>query len=542
MKRRIGRLWGMELERPWQGRAHRFFFWACAICLSLLLTCALFVSRVAAKGDEVALLAALPWAVVIFGAVLAALLWLARQGGGPSAPETRGKLNLRAFAGTSLASFCLLMVFLLAANPGGVSVDSAVQWTQANTGVFTNWHPVFHTLLLRLCALVWPSYPFAVAVQCALYSLALGYLVATLMAWGARRLPLLAVALGLTAAPIVGNTLMYLWKDNAMTVGVLVLTAQTVNLYYTRGAWLSKTRNALGFGLALALTTMVRHNAFFFTLPLLGCALLCWRGQARGGLTALAALVTVLALVWGPLYAALHVTYPANTLEESVGVPMTVISNIRKLNPDALDAETRAFTDAMADDAGWETYRPDVYNTIKFGHTRELMAHASLSQILRMAVSAAKADPIDALNAVNGVTDLVWGLADEGAANVKVSNIGDLPSVPEQNGRSNRLGEALKALITAPLSILPISWYVGNLGVSFAAMLALALRALRRNGVRALALCLPVLLYNLGTMCVLCGPDARFFSFSPLVCTLSLFVLWRDPPPEPTKNAGMVDA
>ena len=26
------------------------------------------------------------------------------------------------------------------------------------------------------------------------------------------------MALGLTAAPIVGNTLMYLWKDNAMTV------------------------------------------------------------------------------------------------------------------------------------------------------------------------------------------------------------------------------------------------------------------------------------------------------------------------------------
>ena len=68
--------------------------------------------------------------------------------------------------------------------------------------------------------------------------------------------------------------------------------------------------------------------------------------------------------------------------------------------------------------------------------------------------------------------------------------------------------------------------------------MALSLRALRRNGTRALMICLPTLLYNLGTMCVLCGPDARFFSFSPLWCTFALFALWRDPADATPPRAG----
>jgi len=325
---------------------------------------------------------------------------------------------------------------------------------------------------------------------------------------------------------------MYLWKDNAMTVGVVILAAQSVHIYFSRGDWLLKTRNALAFGAALAFTTLVRHNALLFTLPLLLTTLLCYRGQMRGLLTAGATLLAALALVWGPLYTAVGVTYPNNTTAEAIGVPMTILCNVRTQNPSALDAETRAFTDAMADESGWQSYQTDVYNSIKFGTAREAVSRASLAQILHMTVHTAIADPRRAFLAVNGVTDLVWGLADEGAANVTVRNSGDLPSVPKQDGTLNRLGAAAKALIAAPLHLDVLVWAFGNLGVTFLALLVLSLRALRANGVRVLALCLPTLLYNLGTMCVLCGTDARFFSFSPLLCSLSALVLLRDLPPQ----------
>ena len=514
----------------YQSAAHRFWTEFLTACLALYLTYATYLSRSALFVSAADTVASLLWAGVLFGAVYAALRRWTVAGGARAARAERAKLNPWVFAVGTLVPLCVLGAFLLAADPGGVTVDSAVQWTQALTGRYTNWHPVFHTLLLRLCALIKPDYTFAVAVQCAAFSVALGYLMATLHAWGAAALPLVLAEGLAVASPIVGNTLMYLWKDNAMTIGALVLTAQAVNVYRSRGAWLLKFGNAVTFGLALAFTTLVRHNGLLFTLPMLLTVLLTCRAGRKGAMIATAAMVTALSLTLGPLYAALPIAYPSNGLEESIGVPMTVVSNIRKVNPDALDAETRAFTDAMADDAGWSAYRPDTYNTIKFGATRGLIAHTTLPKILRMAASAAKADPRNAFLAVNGVTDLVWGLADEGAANVRVRNSASLPSVPAGSGRANAAGTAVKAFLTAPLGLLPFAWYFDNLGVPLMAMLIAALRALRRNGVRVLLLCLPTLLYSLGTMCVLCGPDARFFSFSPLVCLFSLWALARDVP------------
>ena len=75
--------------------------------------------------------------------------------------------------------------------------------------------------------------------------------------------------------------MMYLWKDNAMTIGVTLLLAQAVNVCFSRGQWLKRLPNAVAFGLALAFTTMVRHNAVLFTLPLLLAALLMLPQAAR---------------------------------------------------------------------------------------------------------------------------------------------------------------------------------------------------------------------------------------------------------------------
>ncbi|MFH1879577.1 MAG: hypothetical protein ABIK64_02150, partial [Bacillota bacterium] len=205
-------------------------------------------------------------------------------------------------------------------------------------------------------------------------------------------------------------------------------------------------------------------------------------------------------------------------------------SDIRKLNPSALDGETRAFTDAMADETGWENYQLHVYNTVKFGKTREVIARSTMPDILRIALNAARGDPRTAFLAVAGVTDLVWGVADEGDALIDVRNSRDLPGVPVLDGAMNRAGRAVKSVLTAPYTAFPLRWYFGNIGVSFLLLLIAALWALGQSGTASLMLSLPVLCYNLGTMLLLCGKDARFFAFSPLVSTFLLFVLLKKPP------------
>lgn len=354
-------------------------------------------------------------------------------------------------------------------------------------------------------------------MQIAAFSAAMAYLTATLNRRGVPAwLALGAHALVCASLPV-RNTLMYLGKDSAMTAAVLVLAAQTVQMLHTRGAWLKRPRNAVCFGLTLAAATLLRHNAILWTLPLLICALLCFPWGRRGAALAAGVTVLTLVLVRGPLYGALDVVYPDNTTEESVGIPMTILWDVRAQAPEVLDDETSAFLASLAEGGKWEDiYQLHRYNSIKFTYDRELIAGRSVTDILSMAGRAALAEPRLAFETVNAVTGLVWDVTGQNRGYETVSNSGDLPLY----GRAtlNRLGQAALAVIDAPLAWTPVRWLTENIGAQLLILLLVALWALRRRGVDVLALALPVLCYDLGTMLLLCGDDARFFQCSMAVC------------------------
>ena len=73
-------------------------------------------------------------------------------------------------------------------------------------------------------------------------------------------------------------------------------------------------------------------------------------------------------------------------------------------------------------------------------------------------------------------------------------------------------------MIDAPLEWAPVRWLTENIGVQLLLMLLVALWALYRRGTDALLPVLPALVYDLGTMLLLCGDDARFFQCSMAVC------------------------
>ena len=135
-----------------------------------------------------------------------------------------------------------------------------------------------------------------------------------------------------------------------------------------------------------------------------------------------------------------------------------------------------------------------------------------------MAGRAALARPRLAFETFNSVTGLVWDVTGQGRGYETVSNSGDLPQALYGRETLNRLGKAALAVIDAPLEWAPVRWIAENIGVQLLLMLLVALWALRRRGVDVLALALPVLCYDLGTMLLLCGDDARFFQCSMAVC------------------------
>ena len=519
----------------WQSKAHRAWFFLCAVCLAFYGAYVLYLSQSGFLTDGVQTAAAVCWFLLLSAGLFFAFLWGCPRLR-PASSRENPRFDLPVFFGSAALALFVLGFAFLSCYPGGVSYDAANQWQQAQSGQFNNCHLVFHTLLIWLVTRVYQHYGFVVLVQIAGFSLALGYAAASVRRTGAPRWLCLSCA-GLAALmDPVRNTMMYVGKDNAMTIGCLLLFGQTVQLIRTRGAWLSKIRNALCFGLALAFTTLVRQNGFLLTLPLGALAIGCYfRRQKKGILTGALCCLGCLVLIQGGLYSQLDIVYPDNTLEEAVGLPMTLLCNARQQEPGLLDGETRAFLNSLADEEGWQnTYRRSDYNSIKFTFFREKIQYRTAAELLSMAARTAAADPRLAFETFNEVTGLVWDVSGQDRSYQRVTNSGDLNIAQKVSHPVHAVGQVVTEFLSAPLEFLPLRWLSRNTGAQLLLLLLATLWALYHGGTERLLPVLPLLCYCLATMLLLCGQDARFFSFAAALTPLTLCAQWFLPFPEKT--------
>ena len=507
--------------------ANRFWFQFCAVCLALYLAYVAYLSKSSLFVSTADTLRSLVWFALIAAGLYGLLLFVCKKLDHAPQPAKAKPFKpvLLWLICLALSGFVLGSAFLKA-YPGGVSYDAANQWWQAHSGEYNNWHPVFHTLLIRLCTLVIDRYPFVVLVQCVAFAVAFAYLSVTLHQTGVPAWLVVVIHVFVHLTPLVRNTLMFVWKDNAMCIGTVILCAQTIRMLASHGQWLRKWPNAVCFGLVLAFTTLVRHNAILFTLPLAVIALCSFAGVRRMAALSLAVMFAGMLLVRGPLYGSLDVIYPNNTAEEAVGLPMIVLGNAMQQQPDALDEEAKAFLLSLASEENWQqVYRLNDYNAIKFTYPRELIADRNPMDILGMAAATAFRAPKLAFDAINSTTGLVWDVTGENKGVVAVSNSGTLPEESIGHPLLNSIGTRLCAVLDAPMQLLPLRWLTQNIGVQQLLLLLATLAVMRRKGPAVLSLAFPTLIYNLATMLLLCGNDARFFQFAMAISLPSILAL-----------------
>lgn len=506
-------------------RAQRNWFVICAVCLAAYIAYITYLAGSKLFINKVQTIAAL----LCFAALSVGLYFFLTRACNRLAALPAPKAGERrrwVFGAALVISLAVLGCAFAACYPGGVNYDVANQWQQAHSGEFNNWHPVFHTLLLWLVSRVRDSYPFVVAVQIVVFSLALSYLTHVLHRSGVPAwLALCAHTLVCLSQPV-RNPLMYAGKDAAMTIGIVVLCAQSIRLLYSRGRWLKNPWHALAFGLLLAYTDLVRKNGMMWTLVLLVCVFFAYRACRRQTLLSAGVMAAVLLLVQGPLYGALDVVYPSNFTEESVGVPMTVLWDIRASEPDRLDPQADAFLRELSPGDDWrEIYQLHNYNSIKFTYAREYVRDMPVGQIAGMALRSAANAPRTAFEAVNGLTELVWDISGQNKGYMPVGNGGQIGEAAYTNRRLNRLGQAALDVLDAPMQWAPVRWLTQNIGVQMLLLLLVTLWSLRRSGAASLTLAFPTLTYNLGTMALLCGNDARFFQFTMTISIASVLAL-----------------
>ncbi|MCD8197590.1 MAG: DUF6020 family protein [Lachnospiraceae bacterium] len=437
-----------------------------------------------------------------------------------------GHLNWRFGLVSAALAWAVLGIYYAAWYPGGLIVDTFNQWYQVQQGYLLDWHPAIHTLLfLKLPSLICNSLAFACFMQIVWLGLAVGYLGMVLERWGIpKKWCILALALGVIA-PASAICLSFIWKDTAMTIFLIVLAGQVIEIVFSDGAWLKKWQNTVLFGLFGALAALMRHNAILLVAPLmLLIALLYWKQLKRCALMGGICTLVFIAGIKGPVYKILHVQSHPQVAAEMLGVPMTILANVLVNAPEKLDEEAREFLYRIADQEMWESnYEEGNWNSAKWmgdDISNDVIEEVGAGNVLRYTWHAIQKAPYLSYRAVVKLFEVVWKPAGTSVTwsytiNVDSSNIYGY----ETTGIAwlRNILSKWDSLAVNGSVLTTWSWHIG-----FFIMLLLFFGVSRlKEGLKKTLLWVPALCYNFGTALLLCGPDFRFFCFN----TVLSFVL-----------------
>lgn len=430
------------------------------------------------------------------------------------------------------SSATVLAYFLLAYiayYPGGFNTDSLVQYEQAVTGQYVDWHPFFHTLLFfKLPLLLTGGWIGSIVLfQLLMMTAAVLYSIHTILLHAGRTAAVSTLVFYLIN-PNTVNLFMYPFKDNAFAIGAILLTAYAINIFFTKGEWLKNPLHTALFIICFACTTCFRHNAVLFTAPLL-IAVLLFTSRKSHLILFVCCLILVLVIKL-PLANALDVQAAEQRKVETMGLPLNVIASVVTYHPDALDGQTQEFAYRIAEQNIWEErYTYGNFNYIKSDDRINIMAieEYSIADILKMALRCLLRAPQESLAGLVSATDPVYTLTDDYNAVFPIQITQN-----EWGIRSSGAG-ILASLFSAfsSISSLLLSYLVHFIGAMMLILLLVILAKSRLNrweDWKRILLVLPVFTYNFGSMLLMThrGDALRFFQYTFYLVPLYLLLFF----------------
>jgi hypothetical protein len=428
--------------------------------------------------------------------------------------------------------FVWLMVYFYAYFPGSFDWDNLDQWWQIQNHQYDTWHPVFHTLIIALFSKIVNHYGFAVFMQLTLYSLLCGYLIYTMAKWRFPAWSLVLTEVFLAWNPQTHRILLFMWKDSALTLFMVLFTVYLINVWLTGGAWLHKKRNLAVWILVLISISMVRHNGILFTIPFLVLAFFSFKEIRKEAAASLVLMLAGMMIIKYPVYDLVGASRPDQAYVETVGVPMTILCNIHETAPESLDPAAAEFLDQIGPEKRWQNYEMGNYNSFKFvTNANTVIKETPAADFLAFTARTIANAPGLSVQAVYQVTRMVWDVRGETQWHSDLDfqireNDWNFAYVENREG----LRQVLNDLDNWTADSLLDKLFSYN-GIHLLALILCTLFVFVRKGKgwKALCITLPLLAYSYGTMLLLCGPTYRFFHFNSVIFVplcLLMFAEW----------------
>lgn len=475
---------------------------------------------------------------VIFAAICVGLFVLcliaSRYGSrtGIHLPDAPALLDRRVFLWSASFSLLVSLVYLWAFFPGGFSSDTTTQWHQLRGELaLSDWHPALHTMLLWLLTRIVEHPAFVLVAQGMCYACAVGYAAAVMMRWHIPKPFVILTTLYLSANPALSNIMSFPWKDCAFAISALFLFAQLFEIHCSRGHWLKSALHVPLFALTLTLCSILRHNGIALSLAAGVWLLISAPGFRKRALTVALCAAALFFLIKGPLYSAADVEKNVTPLDETIGMPMTVLSHIYVNAPESLDEQTITFLETMAPHEIYaEHHRPGDWNETKWFVSQLPAGHGyTLPQVFIFAVKAALCEPSLSIEALSGLFDLP--LLPAGNAFWRMSPYVDASAAQFGFEKAHHpfLSRALNWLCR--LTATPaLSWLFWRPGVPLLLVMLACVLFARRRPLTALLLPAALIAYHLATTLMLSSPtDFRFFLPTLVGAPLALAALFARP-------------
>ena len=439
--------------------------------------------------------------------------------------ETQPLLTSISFSIQSTAIYFIILLlfsvfYWLAYYPGSFNLDAYGQWMQAHNIIpFNDWHPFTSTLIIKFILAIHDSFHFYIFAQIVLFSAAISFLLETLESLGIPRKVLLLTAIFLGLSPSIGLNTIALTKDVQFTILITVLIAFYIKIVASDGSWIKKPIHILLLSIFSALTTLVRHNGFFFTIPAWIILVLSFRKYFKYTLLAIVFSLLLIFIVKGPVSYILQVEKHNNTTGEVVGIPMAIMGNAFIRAPDELPSDVTAFLSRIAPYEEWKThYIVGEWDSCKwvFGGT-DLLKNESLKTILTYTWKTVLQFPQYAYDSVRENIRISFDLLHTfyywaPDIYIEANPYGIVPSavLPFQ-----KIAEIFRTVSFLPF----ISVFVWNTGMHLSLILLFFCFHCKITHPRALLVVLPLVIYDFGTTLLLAGPNQRYF-----YCNAVLFI------------------
>lgn len=166
----------------------------------------------------------------------------------------------------ALPIIIIFTIVLLAYWPGILVSDSMVQWHQAQTGEFSDWHPAYNTIYISILTKIWNNPGFVLFIQCIILSLCMGFVFTRIEKYykiNKTYLLIFSVIFGLI--PLNFNFAVTLLKDTLYSAFILLLTGLIIDIINDFN-FFKNWKKCIALFITLLAIVLTRHNGILVAL------------------------------------------------------------------------------------------------------------------------------------------------------------------------------------------------------------------------------------------------------------------------------------